>query len=51
MAAMVQPSNKAKKIADKILGRKKEKASNKSNKEPESTAEQSYKQLADWRQD
>lgn len=51
MASMVQPAGKAKKIADKLLGRKKERASTKRDKEPETTAEQSYKQLADWRQD
>lgn len=50
MAAMIQPAKgKAKKIADKILGRKKDKGTSYKQKEPETTAKQSFDQLKEWR--
>lgn len=46
---MIQPKGKAKVIADKLLGRKPEKKATVKQKEPVTTAEQSFNQLKEWR--
>ena len=49
MAAMIQPKGKGKKIADKILKRKKDKGAYKELPEPRSTREQAEQQLEPMR--
>jgi hypothetical protein len=49
MAAMVQPAGKAKKIAEKLLGKPKRETTN-THREPQTTGEQAEQQMNNmWR--